>query len=80
LNAVVSVISWYNYVMDHPNEVDYDISKYTADLDPMVVETIRMSERVKIFSKLRNLIYEKQYDHDDIAASVLGWAYEKLAD
>lgn len=66
--------------MDHPNEVDYDISKLTADLDPMVVETIRMSERIKIFSKLRNLIYEKQYDHDDIAASVLGWAYEKLAD
>jgi hypothetical protein len=76
----VSVISWYNIKMDHPNEVDYDISKYTADLDPMVVETIRMSERVKIFSKLRNLIYEKQYDRDDIAASVLGWAYEKLAD
>jgi len=66
--------------MDNPNEVDYDISKATANIDPMLVEMIKMSERIKIFSKLRNLIYEKQYEHDDVAASVLGWAYEKLAD
>jgi len=66
--------------MDNPNEIDYDISKYTENLDPMAIEVIRMSERVKIFSKLRNLIYEKQYDNDQIAADILGWAYEKLAD
>jgi hypothetical protein len=66
--------------MDNPNEIDYDISRATADIDPMIVEMIRMSERVKLFSKLRNLIYEKQYEKDDIAADTLGWAYEKLAD
>jgi hypothetical protein len=66
--------------MDSPNEIDYDISKYTANLDPMIVEMIRMSERVRLFSKLRNLIYEKQYDDDRIAEGVLGWAYEKLSD
>lgn len=66
--------------MDNPNEIDYDISKYTAEIDPMAVEIIKMSERVKMFSKLRNLIYEKQYENDEIAANVLGWAYEKLAD
>lgn len=66
--------------MDNPNEIDYDISKHTADLDPMIVEMIKMSERIKIFSKLRNLIYEKQYDNDEVAENVLGWAYEKLAD
>lgn len=66
--------------MDNPNEIDYDISKYTADLDPMIVEMIKLSERVKIFSKLRTLIYEKEYDNDDVASSVLGWAYEKLAE
>jgi hypothetical protein len=66
--------------MDFPDEVNYDISKYTADIDPMIVEMIRLSERVKIFSKLRNLIHEKQYEHDDVAASVIGWAYEKLGD
>jgi hypothetical protein len=66
--------------MDNPNEIDYDISKYTADLDTHTVEVIKMSERVKLFSKLRNLIYEKQYENDQIAADILGWAYEKLAD
>ena len=66
--------------MDNPNEIDYDISKATADIDPMIVEMIRMSERVKLFSKLRNLIYEKQYENDHISADTLGWAYEKLAD
>jgi hypothetical protein len=66
--------------MDSPNEIDYDISKHTVGIDPMVVEMIRMSERVRIFSKLRNLIYEKQYDNDEVAENVLGWAYEKLAD
>jgi hypothetical protein len=66
--------------MDNPNEIDYDISKYTADLDTQTIEVIRMSERVKLFSKLRNLIYEKQYENDQAAADILGWAYERLAD
>jgi hypothetical protein len=66
--------------MDNPNEIDYDISKATAEIDPMLVEMIKLSERIKIFSKLRNLIYEKEYDRDEVAAHVLGWAYEKLAE
>jgi hypothetical protein len=66
--------------MDNPDEIDYDISRYTAEIDPMIVEMIKMSERVKIFSKLRNLIYEKQYEKDDTSADILGWAYEKLVD
>jgi hypothetical protein len=66
--------------MDSPNEIDYDISKHTMGIDPMTVELIRMSERIRVFSKLRNLIYEKQYENDHIAADTLGWAYEKLAD
>ena len=66
--------------MDNPDEIDYDISRYTAEIDPMVVEIIKMSERVQIFSKLRNLMYEKQYEKDDTSADILGWAYEKLVD
>jgi hypothetical protein len=66
--------------MDNPNEIDFDISKATAEIDPMLVEMIKLSERVKIFSKMRNLIYEKEYNKDEVAAHVLGWAYEKLAD
>jgi hypothetical protein len=67
-------------MMDNPNEIDMDISKSIDGIDPMTVELIRMSERIKIFSKLRNLIYEKQYENDHVAADTLGWAYEKLAD
>ena len=66
--------------MDNPNEINMDISKNIDGIDPMTVELIRMSERIKIFSKLRNLIYEKQYEHDNDAADLLGWAYERLAD
>jgi hypothetical protein len=66
--------------MDSPDEIDYDISKHTANVDPMVVEMIKLSERIKVFSKLRNLIYQKQYEHDETAANILGWAYEKLGD
>jgi methionine salvage enolase-phosphatase E1 len=66
--------------MDNPNEIDFDISKATAEIDPMLVEMIKLSERIKIFSRLRNLIYEKEYEKDEVAAHVLGWAYEKLAD
>jgi hypothetical protein len=66
--------------MDNPNEIDMDISKNIDGIDPMTVELIRMSERIKIFSKLRNLIYEKQYENDNDAADLLGWAYERLAD
>jgi hypothetical protein len=67
-------------MMDNPNEIDMDISKNIDGIDPMTVELIRMSERIKIFSKLRNLIYEKQYENDQVAEDVLGWAYEKLSD
>jgi hypothetical protein len=66
--------------MENPNEINMDISKNIDGIDPMTVELIRMSERVKIFSKLRNLIYEKQYENDLTAADILGWAYERLAD
>jgi hypothetical protein len=66
--------------MDNPNEIDFNISKATAEIDPMLVEMIKLSERVKIFSKLRNLIYEREYEKDQDAANLLGWAYEKLAD
>jgi len=66
--------------VDNPNEIDMDISKNIHGIDPMTVELIRMSERIKIFSKLRNLIYEKQYENDYVAEEVLGWAYEKLSD
>jgi hypothetical protein len=37
-------------------------------------------QRIIFFAKLRNLIMEKDKANDIIAATVLGWAYERLAD
>jgi hypothetical protein len=38
------------------------------------------AERIAIFERLRLLIQEKDLSDDQIAAAVLGWAYERLAD
>jgi uncharacterized protein YoxC len=61
-------------------EIQEDLNKYASNIDPMTIEVIKLSERVKIFNRFRELINEKEYQNDEIAASVLGWAYEKLAD
>lgn len=37
-------------------------------------------QRIIFFEKLRDLILEKEVANDIIAATVLGWAYERLAD
>lgn len=63
-----------------PEEIQEDLNKYASSIDPMTIEVIKLSERVKIFNRFRELINEKEYQNDEIAASVLGWAYEKLAD
>jgi hypothetical protein len=72
--------NWYNCLMEYPDEINYDISKYTEGIDPTIIEMVRLAERVKIFSKIRNLIYEKEYEKDYDSADILGWAYDKLAD
>lgn len=61
-------------------ELEQDLLKVSKDLDPIIIETIKMSERVAIFAKFRKLIHEKEFQNDEIAANVLGWAYEKLAE
>lgn len=70
----------YNCLMDYFEEIQADLNKHTDGIDPMTIEIIKLSERVKIFSKFRQLIHEKESQNDDVAANVLGWAYEKLAD
>jgi hypothetical protein len=37
-------------------------------------------QRIIFFAKLRELILEKDMNNDLVAAAVLGWAYERLAD
>jgi hypothetical protein len=66
--------------MDYSEEIQQDLKKFTTDINPMAIEVIRMSERVIIFEKLRRLIHEKDYQNDQIASAILGWAYERLAE
>lgn len=66
--------------MDYFDEVSNEVSELTADINPDVVELIRLHERIKIFTKLRNLIAEKDYLNDEIASAILGWAYERMSE
>lgn len=66
--------------MDYSDEIDLELERLASDLDPMAIEIIRLSERIKIFEKLRKLISEKDYYNDEVASAILGWAYERLAE
>ena len=68
--------------METLDEIQDAIDEILAETEDNVVELLaltEMAERIKFFSSLRELISEKEQDNDDIAASVLGWAYEKLS-
>lgn len=66
--------------MDYYDEINMEISRLITTIDPKTIDLIRLSERVKIFEKLRKLINEKDYNNDEIATAILGWAYERLAE
>ena len=69
----------YNYIMDYFDEVSQELSKLTANVSQDTIDIIKLSERIQIFEKLRYLIHEKDQENDEIAAAILGWAYERLA-
>ena len=54
--------------MDEERDISED---YIAGIEDM---------RVLFFEELRNLILEKDMANDDVAAAVLGWAYERLGE
>lgn len=54
--------------MDYESDVSLD---YIAGIEDM---------RMLFFEELRDLIAEKIADNDEIAANVLGWAYERLGE
>ena len=43
-------------------------------------EIDKSDPRYIFFAKLRELIMEKDLEHDEVAVAVLGWAYERLAE
>lgn len=46
----------------------------------MMDEINESDPRYVFFAKLRELIMEKDLENDEVAAAVLGWAYERLAE
>ena len=68
--------------METLEEMQDAIDEILAETDEDVVELLALTEqveRIKFFLRLRELIQEKETANDEVAASVLGWAYEKLA-
>ena len=68
--------------METLEEMQDAIDEILAETDDDVVELLALTEqveRIKFFNKLRELIQEKEQANDEVAASVLGWAYEKLS-
>lgn len=68
--------------METLEEMQDAIDEILAETDDDVVELLALTqqvERIKFFNKFRELIQEKELSNDDVAASVLGWAYEKIA-
>ena len=69
--------------METLEEMQDAIDEILAETDDNVVELLALTEqveRIKFFQKLRDLIQEKEQSNDNVAADVLGWAYERLSD
>jgi hypothetical protein len=57
-----------------------ELFQKSEDLNSEVYTLGAMAERIAFFEHLRELIHEKEAEHDETAAMVLGWAYERLAE
>ena len=66
-------------IQDIESRVDQLYSKI-EDINAELYSLGGEEERFEIFERLRELISEKEQQGDEIAASVLGWAYEKLGE
>ena len=64
------------HVSSIPDATDNVKIWYTCMMD----EINEFDPRYVFFAKLRELIMEKDLENDEVAAAVLGWAYERLAE
>lgn len=69
--------------MDNIKDIEDQVDELYSKIDDIHAELFTLGaaeERIVFFSKLRELIIEKTESNDQIAADVLGWAYERLAE
>jgi hypothetical protein len=63
---------------DIEERVDQIFQK-SEDLNAELYALGAMSERHELFETLRELIHEKEMEGDEVAAQVLGWAWQRLS-
>jgi hypothetical protein len=67
--------------VDQDEILEYS-AKIIEKLGPEAEEIFALGvhyERIAIFSKLRDLICEKDLSHDTVASDILAWAWEQLS-
>jgi len=68
--------------MENIEDVEDRVEELYRKIDDINAELYSLGgaeERIEIFERLRELIAEKEQANDHVAAAVLGWAYEELA-
>ncbi len=69
--------------MYSPDEIEEQLIILRNKTEINVDELMRLSalqERIRLFEKLRWLIQQKDSNNDIVAAEVLSWAWQQLAD
>lgn len=67
--------------MEDIQDIEDRVDELYRKIDDIHIELYALGgseERMEIFARLRELIKEKEQANDDVAAAVLGWAYEEL--
>jgi regulator of replication initiation timing len=68
--------------MEDIQDIETRVDQLYSKIDDINAELYSLGgeeERFEIFERLRELISQKEQENDLIAAAVLGWAYEELA-
>ncbi len=69
--------------MENIQDIEGRVDELYQKIDDIHAELYSLGgeeERFEFFERLRELILEKEQEGDEIAASVLGWAYERLGE
>lgn len=68
--------------MEDIQDIEDRVDELYRKIDDIHIELYALGgteERIEIFARLRELISQKEQENDTVAAAVLGWAYEELA-
>ena len=67
--------------METIQDIESKVDQLYSKIDDIHAELYSLGgevERFEFFERLRELISQKEQEGDEVAAAVLGWAYEEL--